>query len=650
MMAEHPSGADDSRYRQLLETAPDAIVVVREGGEIDLVNQQAETLFGYTREELIGQRLDILIPRRYRGSHGGHLARFFERPVPRSMGSGLELHGLRKDGLEIPIEVSLSPLRTEAGLYASAAIRDVSDRKRIEGAARLAAERLASAVESIEDAFALFDADERLVQCNSAYRQLLTEVMKGPVLGQTFAELIVALHGVVDPNEADDAAPPSTAQLRERTGTHDIRSRDGRCWRISNRRTAEGGTVQTISDITQDVRREVELREARRAAEAGSKAKSEFLSWMSHELRTPLNAILGFAQLLQRDKREPLSTRHRERADQVLKSGQHLLKLIDEVLDLSRIEAGRVTISMEPVSVGGAIAEVADTLRSLAERHGVRLEVAGGVATVPMVRADRMRFVQILVNYGSNAIKYNRSGGQVTIDATTLATGEVRTIVEDTGMGIALDKQDRLFQPFQRAGQETGPIEGTGIGLALSKQLAELMGGKVGFRSTPDQGSAFWLQLPAVLGAAPTDVARRPSAGASGLADVGPRTVLYVEDNPANIALMRDVLGGFDNLELVAAQTAEAGVELATRLHPQVILMDINLPGMSGFDALRVLRADTRTRDIPVVALTAAATERDRERGLQAGFYRYVTKPVDVGELEQILEAILAPASVPAGG
>jgi PAS domain S-box-containing protein len=645
-MRPDPDGsADASRYRQLLDAAPDAIVVVREGGTIDLVNVQAETLFGYTRGELLGHPLDILIPHRFRPTHGGHLARFFARPAPRAMGSGLELYGLRKDGTEIPIEVSLSPLETPDGVLASAAIRDVTDRKRIERAAKLAADRLTGAVESIEDAFALFDAEERLVQCNSAYRQLLTEVLEGPVLGKAFSELMTAIHGLVGSSDDDGAPPPSVQQLRERSGAHDLRTRDGRSWRISSRRTAEGGTVQTISDITQDVRREAELRDARRAAEAGSMAKSEFLSSMSHELRTPLNAVLGFAQLLQRDKREPLSPRHRERVDQVLRSGQHLLKLIDEVLDLSRIEAGRVTISIEPVSVGESIAEVVASLKPLAERYTVEVEIGPGAATVPMIQADRVRFVQILMNYGSNAIKYNRPGGRVTIDAALLASGEVRATVSDTGMGIAVDKQDRLFQPFQRAGQETGPIEGTGIGLALSKRLAELMGGTVGFRSVPEQGSEFWLQLPGVVGSVRPGVDRRPTAAMPSLGDVGQRTVLYVEDNPANVAFMRDLLGGFDNLELVAAQTAEVGVELAVKLRPQVIIMDINLPGMSGLDALRVLRADERTRDIPVIALTAAATERDRERGREAGFYRYITKPVDVGELEQILQAILAPTS-----
>jgi CheY-like chemotaxis protein len=227
----------------------------------------------------------------------------------------------------------------------------------------------------------------------------------------------------------------------------------------------------------------------------------------------------------------------------------------------------------------------------------------------------------------------------------SLPSGEVRATVKDTGMGIALDKQDRLFQPFQRAGQEAGPIEGTGIGLALSKRLAELMGGTVGFRSVPDQGSEFWLELPGVVGSLGPGPERKHAPAMSALAEVGQRTVLYVEDNPANVAFMRDLLGGFDNLELVVAQTAETGVDLAAKRRPQAIIMDINLPGMSGLDALRVLRADERTRGIPVIALTAAATERDRERGRDAGFYRYLTKPVDVGELEQILEAILAPGS-----
>jgi signal transduction histidine kinase/ActR/RegA family two-component response regulator len=526
----------------------------------------------------------------------------------------------------------------------SAAIRDITERKRIEAFARLNAERLSSAVESIQDAFALFDADDRLVLCNSTYRRLLGESLGGPLVGKTYEELLDAWLkdlGFAHDGERTRFRDERLARRSEPTMTFDVRTRDGRSLRVIDRRTAEGGMVKTIWDLTDDVRNAEELREARSAAEAASAAKSEFLSSMSHELRTPLNAILGFAQLLQRDRKEPLSTRHTERVEQILKGGEHLLRLIDDILDLSRIEAGGVSISAEPVDVHEVLDEVRKTLEPAAARASIAIAFAAP-EPVPMIMADRTRFAQILMNFGSNAIKYNRAGGSLKFVLSVTDPDCVRVTVADTGIGIPLDKQAKVFQPFQRAGQETGPIEGTGIGLSITKRLAELMRGSVGFRSTPSQGSEFWVDMP-IHTSDPLSVHK--DVGTEGALHLGENRrglVLYVEDNPANVRFMQDLLGNFDGIELLAATTAERGVELARAKRPKVIIMDINLPGMSGLDALRVLRESSETSDIPVIALTAAASERDRQRGEKAGFYRYLTKPVKVAELEAALETLLA--------
>jgi PAS domain S-box-containing protein len=514
----------------LLDTAPDAMVVVGPDGRIRFVNLQTEILFGYSRAELLGEHLDLLIPERFRPRHTTHLERFFASPGSRPMGSGLQLFGRRKDGSELPIEVSLSPLRLPQGTTVSASIRDISERKRLEAAARI-----------------------------------------------------------------------------------------------------------------EDARHEAELREARAQAEAGSAAKSEFLSSMSHELRTPLNAILGFAQLLLRDRREPLSDRHRQRVDHIIKGGEHLLRLINDVLDLSRIEAGAVSISTEPVGVREVLEEVERTLQPMATRHEIELRLAPLPEHVPMVSVDRTRFAQILMNFGSNAIKYNRAAGQVVFSVSEVGGDTLRVMVRDTGMGIPLDKQSSIFQPFQRAGQETGPIEGTGIGLVITRRLARLMRGDVGFRSVPGQGSEFWVELP--IHSACSSVDARPAPGndlAHQLVRDGSRCVLYVEDNPANVTFMTDLLSNFESIELLVAPTAESGIELAVQRRPEVIIMDINLPGMSGIDALRALQARLDTREIPIIALTAAASERERQQGLQAGFYRYLTKPVQVDELIAALEMLIA--------
>ncbi len=636
------------RAEQLLDHAPDAMVIVGDDVRIRLVNLQTDLVFGYTRDELLGQPLDALIPERFRATHGGHLSRYFADPVSRPMGSRLELFGRRKDGTELPIEVSLSPQRDEEGVTVSAAIRDISERKRYEAVAKIAADRLHSAVDSIQDAFALFDAGDRLVMCNSAFRRLARAADPERLVGKSYEEVLDAWIDQIEMPDEDARARFREQRIAGRslapTTTFDVHLRDGRVLRVVDRRTAEGGIVKTIWDITDDERRAAELHEARQSAEAASAAKSEFLSSMSHELRTPLNAVLGFAQLLLRDRKLPLADRHRERVDHILSSGEHLLRLIDDVLDLSKIEAGRVSVSLESVSIPEVLVEVTHTLDAIAARQKIALHVEPPPAGLPIVRADRTRLAQILMNFGSNAVKYNRPDGAVRISVSTPAPDRVRITMSDTGIGIPREQQAKLFQPFQRAGQETGPIEGTGIGLAITKRLADLMNGTVGFRSVHGQGSDFWIELPSApeaVAPGPGEVTRAAAArrGASS------HLVLCVEDNPANIGFLRDLMSTLDDVELVAVPTAELGIDLARARHPALVLMDINLPGMSGLDALRVLKSDETTRGIPVIALTAAASERDRQHGLEAGFYRYLSKPANVDELIAAIDAALARAA-----
>ena len=635
----------EERYFQILDTAPDAMVVVRRDGTIAFVNLQTERVFGYARSGLLGKSLGVLIPERFREVHTRHVARYFADPGARSMGSELQLFGLRADGSEVAVEVSLSPVHTADGIMVSAALRDITERTRIEAAAKLSADRLTSAVESIQDAFALFDVNDRLSLCNSVYRRLLGDALTGPVVGKHYEELLDAWMMELDFGNEDERKrfrEQRLARRAEATGSFDVRTRDGRSLRVIDRRTAEGVIVKTVWDLTDDVRREEELHVARLAADAGSAAKSEFLSSMSHELRTPLNAILGFAQLLHRDKREPPSERQRERIHQILKGGEHLLRLIDDILDLSRIEAGGVSISTEPVSTTEVLEEMKKTLGPMAARDGIEVYLETPPTAPLMVSADRTRLVQILTNYGSNAIKYNRTGGKVTFSVAALNSERVRITVTDTGVGIATEKQDKLFQPFQRAGQEMGPIEGTGIGLAISKRLAALMQGSVGFRSTAGKGSEFWVDIPAdksaVRPSAPSPIHDDAPPRAS---EAGRRLVLYVEDNPANVTFMEDLVTCIESVDLVTTPTAEIGLEFARRRRPEVIIMDINLPGMSGLEALRSLRGWPETQDIPVIALTAAASERDKQRGLASGFNQYLTKPVKVDELVTALEALL---------
>jgi len=454
--ADPPASVEpEDWYRQVLETAPDAMVIVGDDEKILFVNQQTERLFGYDRADLIGKKLDTLIPERLRASHSSHVARFFSRPGTRPMGSGVALFGRQKDGKEMPIEVSLSPVHTDKGLRVSAAIRDITERRRTEAAAHLASDRLASAVESIQDAIALFDVDDRCILCNSAFRQLAGTAISGPLIGKTRTEIRNAwLERLTFESDAERLSFQTRhGSALTRQTSSDVRTKDGRSLRVTDRRTIDGGLVRTVWDLTDDVQLSEDLREARAAAEAASAAKSEFLSSMSHELRTPLNAVLGFAQLLRRDKKEPLSEKHLDRVAQILKGGEHLLRLIDDILDLSRIEAGGVSLSVEAVSVEEVLSEVRSTLEPMVTRSGLTLQVVPPAGPIPLLKVDRLRCAQILMNFGSNAIKYNRAGGRVTFSLSEPERGFVRVEVADTGFGIPSDKQAKLFQPFQRAGQ-----------------------------------------------------------------------------------------------------------------------------------------------------------------------------------------------------
>ena len=635
-------------FRQLLDAAPDAVVVVDESGRIVLVNAQTERLFDYRRNDLIGREIEVLVPERFRATHVPHRTQFVKSPKIRPMGSGLGLFGRRRDGTEFPIEVSISPMRTASGMLVSANVRDITDRKRSELLVQRTQQHLMSAVESIQGAFAIFDAQDCLVLCNSECRHVLGSTLQGEIVGRRFEDLLAESirAGVFDSPER----PPHELQAawlayhRNPQGALEAVTSGGRRLRIFERPTAEGGTLTMLVDETEQKAQQDELRRAYDYAEAANSAKSEFLSSMSHELRTPLNAILGFAQLLQRDKREPLSERHRERVEHVIKGGEHLLRLIDEILDLSRIEAGRIPVSLEPVGVDEALAEVKATLDPMAKTAGVTLVVARIPDSLPQVTADRTRFKQILMNYGSNAIKYGRREGRVVFEAS-LTAGALRVSVTDDGMGIPSDKQDKVFQPFHRAGQENGPIEGSGIGLAITKRLAELMEGQVGFRSREGEGSVFWVDLPAHVQTSEVPASREKQselAGAALLGTEGPRySIIYIEDNPSSVALMRDLLGDFERVELMTAPTAEIGLELVRSRIPDVVIMDINLPGISGFEAARRLSDWPETRHIPVIALSAAAMVRDADKVRAAAFHRYLTKPVKVDELASVLEALL---------
>jgi signal transduction histidine kinase/AmiR/NasT family two-component response regulator len=404
---------------------------------------------------------------------------------------------------------------------------------------------------------------------------------------------------------------------------------------IGTDNTARMGLHQALQETN------VELRRAKQVAEKANLAKSQFLSSMSHELRSPLNAILGFAQLIESGAPPP-TPGQKESVDQILQAGWYLLELINEILDLALIESGRLSLSPEPMFLAEVLADCQAMIEPQARKSGIHVSFPPADGT-HVVKADRTRVKQIFVNLLSNAIKYNRVGGKVHVRCSRTAGDWVRISFQDTGEGLSADKLEQLFQPFNRLGQESGVEEGTGIGLVVSKQLVELMGGRIGAQSTVGVGSVFWIELPTTVAIELNDgaVPVVPTTEPERRDDARRRTVLYVEDNPANLMLVQKLLARSPDIRLLTACDGRGGIELARESRPDVILMDINLPGISGITALKILAGDAATAHIPVIALSANAMPRDIEKGLEAGFYRYLTKPIKVVEFLATLDGAL---------
>ncbi|MGD9997415.1 MAG: ATP-binding protein [Ilumatobacteraceae bacterium] len=374
---------------------------------------------------------------------------------------------------------------------------------------------------------------------------------------------------------------------------------------------------------------------ARASAEAANRAKSEFLSRMSHELRTPMNSILGFAQLLELDE---LGERQRESVDQILKAGRHLLGLIDEVLDIARIEIGEITISLEPVRVADTVAEALSLLGPLAASRSIVLRSNPIEASCAHVMADRGRLHQVLVNFLSNAVKYTPVGSVAVISASLAPDGWVRIAVADDGPGIEPELLPRLFSPFERIGAEQSGIEGTGLGLAHSKALADRMGGRIGVESTLGSGSTFWIELSATTGNGSASLTDDHHVAMS---DESTGTVLYIEDNPSNIELLARALELRPGVRMRSAMLGRLGVDLAREHRPDLIALDLHLPDISGEVVLTELQADPRTAEIPVIILSADATKRQVDRLLGMGAKAYLTKPLDIAHLLSVVDGLI---------
>lgn len=648
---------ENIQFKSIVTSSDDAIMSKSLDGIVTSWNPGAQAMFGYRADEIVGCHIGMLFPPARLDEEETILGRIRdgERLVQ------FESVRLHKDGMAIDVSVTISPIHDENGkiIGASKVARNVSDRRRSDNALRESVSRFEKAIESLQEGVVLHNQDGKIDFCNSSMERILgltAAQLKG--LSATDAQWNIIHDDGSDFAQEDHPATVSLSQGIAQHGTvMGIHKPSGELTWISVNSVPLGpsekptGVIVTAVDITD--RRQFEhvlssnneeLYRAKAVAEKANLAKSEFLSRMSHELRSPLNAVLGFAQLIESGTPQPSASQMRS-IHQILQAGWYLLDMINEILDLSRIESGTVTMSQESVSLSEVLQDCLSMIEPQAQQRGLKM-------TFPWfgqnhhVLADRTRLKQVLLNLLSNAIKYNQAGGSVVVQCVATGNDRLRLSVSNTGAGLTPEQVDQLFQPFNRLGREGGTEQGTGIGLVVTKKMVELMGGAIGAESSVGVGSVFWVEFLVMKAPEPTGIESDPIEQNLPAQDVTrapppPRTLLCVEDNPANLLLIEELIGRRRDLKLLTAIDAELGIKMARAYRPDIILMDINLSGMDGFDALRVLRVAPATAHIPVMALSASATARDIVRGLDAGFFRYLTKPIHVQEFMDSVDMAL---------
>ena len=645
----------------VVANAVDGIVTIDESGTVHSMNPAAEKIFGFSAGEIIGNNVNMLMPEPYRSAHNDYIAQYLATGKGQVIGVGREVEGRRKTGEVFPMDLAVNPMDFQGDRMFVGMIRDITDRKMAE-ARLLQRERdlnnanrmLRLVLDSIPVRVNWKDTELRLLGCNRKYAEDAGATKPEDLIGRNAFELPWRKEAPsisADDRRVLESGQPMMDVERLRT-VHDGRQLILQMSKIPLE-DAYGnvlGVLSVYDDITERNRVGKELLRAKEQAEAANAAKSEFLSRMSHELRTPLNAIIGFAQLLESSRREPLTERQRGQIGHILKGGEHLLDLINEVLDLSRIEAGRMNVSIERISVRDLIGECLPLTESLAGSRGITLTEDIASDGDLFVWGDYVRCKQVLINLLSNAVKYNRPDGMVTLQVRRTAQGFVRLSVGDTGPGIPSEAMGELFEPFHRLGAESGDVEGTGIGLTITKKLIEMMNGRIGVESEVGIGSTFWFELPEMVGreqqAAKVKADADRKAVEAAHRDEGPRhRLLYIEDNPANMQLVREVVAEMGDFDMVGAADAEHGLTIIGSRPPDVILMDLNLPGMGGVEAARHLKASERTRHIPIIGLSADAMPEVVERAKGVGMVKYLTKPIDVPVLVAALRACVLPQS-----
>jgi PAS domain S-box-containing protein len=631
--------ASDQNSRQLFDEAPIGMAVVGLDNEgFKQVNARLTQMIGYSEEELLGRTpLNLTHPDDLEATK-----RLVKAMLAGTDHCSVEKRYIRKDGEILWATRTACIIRDKAGQPCNFLImvEDITERKRAEEALRESKRNLEAALEAnqlimdnSQDVICTMDESGRFVTMNEASEALWGFPPK-ELIGRRYMELV----------------HPEDRRKTEKTAADIVVT--GKAVDFVNRYVRKDGEIVNVlwsaswsaskkmmfcvaHDVTERTRIEAALREAKEEADRANRAKSEFLSRMSHELRTPLNAILGFGQLLERQKP---TEQQRSRVQHIISAGRHLLNLINEVLDISRIEAGHLQLSVEPVAVAEVIEEALNLMRPLATDRSTELTIDADLATDLHVLADRQRLKQVLLNLLTNAVKYTAIGGRVAVSVSMSESSKMRMVVTDTGAGIAANKLARLFTPFDRLGLEQSGVEGTGLGLALCQRLMHAMGGEIGVSSSLGKGSAFWIELPSAdspLKGLPKNLDplgfEDPSAAETG-------KILYIEDNLSNLTLVEQMLAEQPHLELITAMQGGLGLDLARQHLPDLILLDLHLPDIPGHKVLARLRGNKLTRDIPVVVISADATARQIQRLMAAGARSYLTKPLDIAEFFRVIE------------
>lgn len=653
----------------IFNSANFSCIATDEKGVIQLFNVGAERMLGYTASEVVNKitpadisdPLELIARAKTLSTElSTQIAPGFEALIfkaSRGIEDIYELTYFRKDDSRFQALVSVTALRDayESIIGYLLIGTDNTVRKQVEADQKILDQRLRdqqfytrSLIESNIDAIMTTDPRGIITDVNRQMEEL-TGSTRDELIGAPFKNYFT------DPERAEAAIKLVLSDKKVTDYELIACSRDGKTTVVSynattfyDRNRTLQGVFASARDVTERWRmdqmlqeKNAELENAKSVAEKANLAKSDFLSSMSHELRSPLNAILGFAQLMELDSPPPTSSQ-KDSISQILQAGWYLLKLINEILDLAKIESGNVPLSLEPVLLEEVLLDCQAMMEVQAQQRGIEL-IFCDMEDSCFVSADRTRLKQVFINLLSNAIKYNKKNGSVFIEYEILTTSRIRISIRDTGLGLSPEMLTQLFQPFNRLGKEEETEEGTGIGLVVTKRLVEMMGGTIGVKSKAGEGSLFWIEL--LLSESPecileTDDIAINSAPKRLLGNIQYK-LLYVEDNPANVKLIEQYMLKRTDICLLTAINGTLGIELAHSSKPDVILMDINLPDINGFTVLKMLKESSDTDSIPIIALSANAMQSDIDKGVKAGFFQYLTKPIKLDEFTNTLNEAL---------